>query len=811
VRLVRLTLENFRQHANTAIRFRDGLTGIIGPNGSGKSTILEAIAWAVYGVPAARGKKESIRFSRAPARSRVEVELVFELGGHEFRVTRTMHDAEVFVDGGGQPVATGIAGATAYLQGRLGMNREEFFNTYFTGQKELQFLANMGPTDRAKFLNRLLGYERLRVAQDIVRARRTEFRHELEGLRQGQQDPIELEKQIVAANERFDLAGREHEQAGAAKRIAAEHMVQVVPLWTDAQKRREAARENAHALESAQKDLEAANRDVDRATKLLEAVATAESELGSLAQRLEELPALVARNEEFDALRRAAERRELLERNENTLKEEIQAAGERMTTLERSPELITQYENELQAARSHLQMLEEEVEGAAAEWTGRHQETTTRLHSYRERAQELKEKIRELKNAGPDGTCPTCERPLRDEFEAVITRFEDEYYTLVQDGKWLGQREKQLAVRPDDLVAAEKRRDDQRREVEELTHQLARCEQAVQELWTLGNDRRKKESRLAELRTELASLAAGYAAADHADLRRRLDDARQLEKRAAALASMTAAKDEHTTELADAKKRATAAKRRIATLEKEAGKLGHDEAEFAAIRARHEDASQKLHGAELYEVEQGGRVQAAMEAQRAAQREMSAYRRREEKARVLEREFRHHNELDSALTRLRLDLNSRVRPELGELASTFLGDITNGRYTAIEIDENYNVMVLDEGEEQPVISGGEEDMANLVLRLAISQMIAERAGQQLSILILDEVFGSLDVEHRDNVLHLLHRLEGRFEQVILITHIEGIRESLDNVLRVEYDERTGSSRVFEDAASGSFHTPQLVP
>src|SRR5690606_4908979 len=127
-----------------------------------------------------------------------------------------------------------------------------------------------------------------------------------------------------------------------------------------------------------------------------------------------------------------------------------------------------------------------------------------------------------------------------------------------------------------------------------------------------------------------------------------------------------------------------------------------------------------------------------------------------------------------------------------------------------EIDDAYNIVVLDEGEAKPVISGGEEDIANLVLRLAISQMIAERAGQQLSILILDEVFGSLDVERRDNVIALLHKLEARFEQVILITHIDTIREGLDNVLRVEFDERTGASRVHEESIAGAFTGPVLV-
>jgi exonuclease SbcC len=94
-----------------------------------------------------------------------------------------------------------------------------------------------------------------------------------------------------------------------------------------------------------------------------------------------------------------------------------------------------------------------------------------------------------------------------------------------------------------------------------------------------------------------------------------------------------------------------------------------------------------------------------------------------------------------------------------------------------------------------VISGGEEDLANLVLRLAISQMIAERAGQSFSLLILDEVFGSLDESRRHNVVELLRRLQDRFEQVILITHIESVRDGLDRVIMVRHDPESGSSVV----------------
>jgi exonuclease SbcC len=810
MRLLGLELTNFRQHADTSIRFWPGLTGIIGPNGSGKSTILEAIAWAIYGATAARGTNDTIRFARAPKRSRVEVGLSFELGGHEYRVNRTLHDATVCIDGAASPVATGIAGVSNYLQERLGMNREEFFNTYFTGQKELQFLANMGPTQRARFLNRLLGYERLRLAQDKVRERRRQLQHELAGLRAGGADPIVLEKEIEAATGRLASSSRKLEEAEALRKAAGERLVEVVPRWQRAQDRRDAARENAHALESTQKDADSAARDIDRTTRELDVMANASQELESLVQRLEAMPEAVAASSRFAELRRAVERREILVSNAQSLREEIAATKARLDQLADAPAMLPACTDELAATRARFDSALADVDRLRAEWSNRKQETSTRLTSYRERARELREKIAELKKAGPDGTCPTCERPLRDEFGAVLGRLEDEYLELVQDGRWLGAREKQLAAVPDDVAAADAARDTLRTELDEQTQRLARCEQAIQEIWTLGADQSKREKRMVTLEAGIAELPASYDAEAHAAAEAALDELRQIEKRVAALRSTVAARAEREAEQADARKRAANARRQHTRLRKQAESLEHSEADYARVRVEHETAQRALHDAELNAVEHGGRVHAAEEARRVAMRDLNAHRRIEQTARTLELEYRHHNELDAAITRLRQDLNARVRPELSQLASAFLADITDGRYTSIEIDDDYNILVLDEGEEKPVISGGEEDIANLVLRLAISQMIAERAGQQLSILILDEVFGSLDLEHRDAVVQLLHKLEGRFEQVILITHIDGIREGLDNVLRVEFDEKSGSSRVVEESVSGSLWTPQLV-
>ena len=123
MRLHRLQLQNFRQHADTVVTFDTGLTGIIGTNGSGKTTLLEAIAWALYGNAATRGTRDSIRFTRAAPRSPVRVELDFELAGHRYRIVRGLTNSELFLDGASQPIANTITGVNELLQRRLGMSR----------------------------------------------------------------------------------------------------------------------------------------------------------------------------------------------------------------------------------------------------------------------------------------------------------------------------------------------------------------------------------------------------------------------------------------------------------------------------------------------------------------------------------------------------------------------------------------------------------------------------------------------------------------------------------------------------------------
>jgi exonuclease SbcC len=802
MRLLSLRMKNFRQHSDTFITFRPGLTGIIGPNGAGKSTILEGIAWAMYGASAARGTNETIRFSRAGARARVEVELAFALGGHEYRVVRSLHGAEVFLDGGASAVASGVGGVSGYLQSRVGMSRDEFFNTYFTGQKELQFLAAMGPADRGRFLSQVLGYERLRRAQELVRNKRNELRSEIRGLKASLGDRDELVSLLAAANSRVTEAV---DRLAAARKAAEEALAAekaFAPKWEKAEKDRERYRELTHAIETAERDRDGARRDLERAAAELQAVAAAEKELEPLRAQLRDLPAATETCERFSELARQEERRKALVRQLADLDAELARARERLGKLESAPDLEKKFAAELEQLRAQRDDVAKSLDEKKSAWLADKQDAFTQLATYRDRAAELKVQISNIRELGVDGPCPTCGRPLGKDFQRTLEELEDQWTELVQDGKWRAKRYEQLEAKPEDVVELETLLPQLNEAVDDRGRKLTRCQSAVQELEQLTSDLAARAARGEELRAELAALPGGYDAKAHRAADDRLKALREVQNRAIRLEETAARRATAALDETQAREREAAALAVANKAGKERTALDFSEEAFAALRADHDRLAEARRAAELRAAEARGDANTAEQVLKSAREAVTQYDERAKAVAEQEADLSYHDELDAAYTDLRQELNDQVRPELSEIASAFLAQLTDGRYTSMEIDESYNLMVLDEGEEKPVISGGEEDVANLVLRLSLSQMIAERAGHPLSLLILDEVFGSLDVARRDNVVQLLHNLEDRFEQVILITHIDGIRESLDQVLRVDYDERAGCSMVREESVHG---------
>ncbi|MES3033239.1 MAG: SMC family ATPase [Gemmatimonadota bacterium] len=795
MRLRALRLQNFRQHADTLIEFENGLTGIIGPNGAGKSTILEGISWALYGNTVARGTRESIKYHGAAPRSAVRAELDFELGPHRYRIVRGLTSAELFVDGAPAPVANSIGAVGQIIEQKLGMSSREFFTTYFTGQKDLAAMGAMGAADRGRFLSRVLGYDRLQKAQELARQKRSEVIAALRALSQSMADAELLAAEVSAAQLAVRMTAHALTTATARLTAAEQQVHQAEPRWRDAERARLRDTELQTEIFRVDASIAMAEKDVDRAELAVQEAERVQAGLASVLAELAPLAALRAELQQLEERSRQAARRQALTEEIVRLTTSVDAAAARLAQLAPAPTLRAEVQAALTEARATAAAAIEAAGLRHTDWVRDRQEVETKRNQKRDEYTDIKVQLDRLRELGADAPCPTCLRPLGASHAALLEELGDKLEALRVEGSYFKKRVEQLQPEPDDLRALEAAKVEAETAVRALERRELKIEQALKELGEKERELATLQAQRDERQRAVAELAAEYDAAHHATIHGTVATLSALEVRHAAakgivddMPNRLRQRGLAASALATARETVVAARaaRQAHGFSAELHTAAHTDWE-AASRQREEAAVVRA-GAER------DASNAATTLARAEQAAEQAAKVREQQ-RQLEMERRVHDELDAAYAELRSELNARLRPELGEIAGAFLTDLTDDRYSEFELDEEYEIILIGGGVPRQVISGGEQDLANLVLRLAISQLIAERSGQPFSLLVLDEVFGSLDEQRRTNVVELLRRLQDRFEQVIVITHIDGVRDGLDRVLEVRVDEETGRAVV----------------
>jgi DNA repair protein SbcC/Rad50 len=90
-----------------------------------------------------------------------------------------------------------------------------------------------------------------------------------------------------------------------------------------------------------------------------------------------------------------------------------------------------------------------------------------------------------------------------------------------------------------------------------------------------------------------------------------------------------------------------------------------------------------------------------------------------------------------------------------------------------------------------MFSGGEAFRVNFAIRIALSQLLAERAGAQLQMLVIDEGFGTQDGQGRERRIEAINSIAADFEKIVVITHIDELKD-LFNVRLDVIKSRDGS-------------------
>jgi exonuclease SbcC len=150
-------------------------------------------------------------------------------------------------------------------------------------------------------------------------------------------------------------------------------------------------------------------------------------------------------------------------------------------------------------------------------------------------------------------------------------------------------------------------------------------------------------------------------------------------------------------------------------------------------------------------------------------------------------------------------LIENVLPEIEEEANKLLARMTENRMhikietqrsrkvTEGEPVETLDINISDDlgARRYEMYSGGEAFRIDFALRIALSKLLAHRAGAPLPTLIIDEGFGSQDASGRERLVEAINSIQNDFEKVLVITHIEELKEAFP--VRIEVDKTPSGS------------------
>ncbi|WP_420644710.1 AAA family ATPase [Candidatus Leptofilum sp.] len=142
-------------------------------------------------------------------------------------------------------------------------------------------------------------------------------------------------------------------------------------------------------------------------------------------------------------------------------------------------------------------------------------------------------------------------------------------------------------------------------------------------------------------------------------------------------------------------------------------------------------------------------------------------------------------------------LIEQALPEIEERANELLDRLTGGEMRVSfetqrklksrdALAETLDIHIRDNAGERPYdnYSGGEQFRVNFAVRLALSQLLAKRAGARLQTLVIDEGFGSQDPNGRQRLIEAINTIQDDFKRILIITHIDELRDAFPTRIEV---------------------------
>jgi exonuclease SbcC len=835
MRPLELRLRNFRSYfgQETVFSFRDrSLVGIVGPIGAGKSTVLDAVAFALYGkTPTVAAATKSLIHQRA---ADATVALRFEVDGRVWEAVRMLRvkgpsqHALYRLEADGpdeEPIEriTMEADVNARIIELLGLEFDAFGRSVLLAQNRFAEFLRARPVERDKVLKGVFGHDRLDAMRETAKARSADLRIELEKL------AIRVEQldRVAARLEELDARG-----GALGERVAA--------------------------LRDAKPEVDALDGRITDATDRLEGADTRAAELRDLADRLPD-PATTSGllDEAAGAAQRRAELAEVLEAAQAALADAdravddaedegvvptIEAASSKLAELVPIERAATEAAQRARTVAIRIGEYEEKrsratarVKAAAKAETAADEAAAARARAVadadtalvEQRHAEMAMTLRADLHAGDE--CPVCtqqvfevpevepspgvaaaERALED---AVTKRERADRARLAAAAEAQGAREALEAIEVEAARLKEEHASSAAAAVA-AEEALAAVRSALTELLGAGDPavslQALKEAHKA--RRAAAADARKVVERARADHETAIREQQELGKRLSSLQvdlvgliaklDVPVAIDDDTPETL----RAALASLRAAwsevgaALDQEKARAREDA--DAATRQRTELLGSLEVDGEFAEVLAGAVAEAEMTA-RAIAADRDELARAEallEQRDAVEAERVRYEQISSDLTDSRFVryLLDDERTRLAALGSEHFERLSSGRYRFSE-DGRFDIVDLTAAEavrKADSLSGGETFLASLALALALAEMVA-RTGGRLDAFFLDEGFGSLDPEHLDLAMEGIEALvaDGGGRLVVVVSHVPELRSRIEDLIVLDRNPATGDTKV----------------
>jgi exonuclease SbcC len=509
------------------------------------------------------------------------------------------------------------------------------------------------------------------------------------------------------------------------------------------------------------------------------------------------------------------------------LEQEKEALGNQYAMVTAQVPLVDELKEKVKAAKKSLAEAEkrlrerEALEKTAGVAREKMAELKAENQTLKAQMDELKARIDRLQ-ATEGAVCPLCGQDLSEEHrKSTLAGLEKEgktqgdcYRANAAEMKALADQVTNYDLRITHYASAENERLSATATITQFTERLETLQNLAAEWKATGQKRMaeitkslEKESFAKEARAQLKIIdkelaALGYNAAAHDAMRKTESEQRSVQEEYQNLEKARAALEPIENEIDSLKSEIKNRQSEIGMQEKE-----HDEAvaSLAASEAQapDEDAAinelLRLRELENQLTQEVGAARQKVDVLADLKKRKADYIDGREN---LQHEIARHKTLERAFGKDGVPalLIEQALPQIESRANELLDRLSDGQMSIRfvtqseykdkkreDLKETLDIQISDSAgvRDYEMYSGGEAFRVNFAIRLALSEVLAQRKGARLQTLVIDEGFGSQDTQGRQRLIEAINQVKDDFAKILVITHLEELKDAFPTRIEVE--------------------------